>query len=71
MQWLSIVVSSAILPSPNRICKMADNRDYVNYIHLHTQTIPLDSLAQNVLAVAVRLPTPTDWSARGWRRTVG
>ena len=37
----SIVASSAILPSPNRIRKNADNRSYVNYIHLHAQTIPL------------------------------
>ena len=31
----------AISPSPNRIRKNADNRSYVNYIHLHAQTIPL------------------------------
>jgi Predicted permease len=37
----SIVGTSAILPSPNRICKMADNKPYVNYTHLHTQTIPM------------------------------
>ena len=37
----SIVVSSAILPSPDRICKNADNRSYVNPINLHTQAIPL------------------------------
>jgi hypothetical protein len=36
----SIVVLSAILPSPNRICKMSDNTHYVNHIHLHAQTIP-------------------------------
>ena len=36
----SIVTSSGILPLPNRICKNADNRSYVNYIHLHTETIP-------------------------------
>ena len=34
----STVISSATFPSPNRICKMADNRDY--YIHLHAQTTP-------------------------------
>jgi hypothetical protein len=33
--------NSVILPSPNRICKMSDNTDYVNHIHLHAQTIPL------------------------------
>jgi hypothetical protein len=30
-----------------------------------------DSLAQDMPTVAVGLPTPPDWSARGWRRTVG
>ena len=35
-ETMSIVLSSAIFPSPNRICKMSDNRCYVNYIHLHT-----------------------------------
>ena len=33
--------TSAILPSPNRICKMSDNTDYVNHINLHTQSIPI------------------------------
>jgi len=36
-----VVRTSAILPSPNRICKMADNSRSVNHTHLHTQTIPL------------------------------
>ncbi len=31
---VSIVRTSAIFPSPNRIRKTADNRSYVNYIHL-------------------------------------
>ncbi|HEX7501611.1 MAG TPA: hypothetical protein VF524_15115, partial [Polyangia bacterium] len=35
---LWIVGTSAILPSPNRICKMSDNTDYVNHIHLHAYT---------------------------------
>jgi hypothetical protein len=38
--FVRIVILSALLPSPKRICKMSDNRDYVNYIHLHTRTIP-------------------------------
>jgi hypothetical protein len=35
----SIVGTSAILPSLNRSCQTADNRSYVNYTHLHRQTI--------------------------------
>ena len=38
---LSIVRTSAIFPSPNRIRKTADNRSYVNYTHLHVQPISL------------------------------
>ena len=41
MRSMSIVGTSAILPSPNRIRKMADNKSYVNYTHLHAQTIPM------------------------------
>ena len=32
---VSIVLLSAVLPSPTRIRKMSDNRDYVNCIRLH------------------------------------
>ena len=39
----SIVRTIAILPSPNRICKMLDSEDYANHIHLHTQTTPIPS----------------------------
>ena len=38
---VSIVRTSAIFPSPNRIRKTADNRSYVNYTHLHVQPISL------------------------------
>ena len=34
---LSIIGTSAILPSPNRICRDADNRDCANHIHLHAK----------------------------------
>jgi hypothetical protein len=40
-----IVITSAILPSPNRICKSADNRDSVNQTHLRRQTIPYTQYA--------------------------
>jgi hypothetical protein len=36
-----IVASSAVSPSPKRICRTSENRSYVNYTHLHGQTIPL------------------------------
>ena len=34
-----IVGTSAILPSPNRIRKMADNGCYVTYVNLHRQAV--------------------------------
>ena len=37
----SIVGTSAILPSPNRICKNADDRDSVNHTRLHALNYPL------------------------------
>jgi hypothetical protein len=36
-----VLRTSALLPSPNRIRKTADNRSCVNYINLHTETIPI------------------------------
>jgi hypothetical protein len=34
---------SALLPSPNRVRKTADNRSCANYIHLHIQAVPIPS----------------------------
>jgi hypothetical protein len=38
---VSIGERSAIFPSPNRIRKVADRRDYVTHFHLHTQPLAL------------------------------
>ena len=40
------VISSAIFPSPNRICKMSDKR-MLNYIHLHSLTTPYTHLSDS------------------------
>jgi hypothetical protein len=42
---MSIVVSGALLPSPNRICRTADRKYHVNYAQLHLQTVPKRSLS--------------------------
>ncbi len=46
MHIIGEVGTSAILPSPNRICKNADNRDSVKHTHLHAQAIPMPSMLQ-------------------------
>jgi hypothetical protein len=53
----SLVGTSAILPSPNRICKMSDNEDYVSHIHLRRQTIPNLSPLAIVIGSPARPPS--------------
>ena len=44
--WRSIVIISAIFPSPNRICSaMSDKKHYVNYRDLHVNLTPIPSAA--------------------------
>jgi hypothetical protein len=50
----------------NRICKIADNRDYVNYIHLRTQTIP-STQGQTRAPAAGQAPREIDVRAAGPR----
>jgi hypothetical protein len=42
----SIGERSALLPSPNRIRKTADNGSYVNYINLHAEATPYTQMFQ-------------------------
>jgi len=61
---LSIGISSATFPSPNRIRKTADNRSYVNYIHLHAQNIPIPRLRWSAWEWAPLVPRCWLWWPR-------
>jgi hypothetical protein len=50
-------------PSPKCIRKMSDRKDYVNHIHLHSQTIPIEAVGllaggMSIVRTSAILPSP-------------